>query len=312
MLGVNFNDLHQWTPAQELWDFYDPLVRLDDLDERYTEDVSRLHPHHRAWTFRTCGDLIQPEELRRGLVGYHGMCEAMDRNVGRVLRGLEQAGLLEETLVIYASDHGGSCGAHRMLDYGSMYNDSIRVLFVAAGPGIRSGAAVSTPVSHHDMYATVCEALGLDLPEQMRGVSLMGLLRGEPNAPRPEFALSEYHGDGFPSGLFAVRSGPFKYVECVGERPILFNLKEDPLEMHDLTVERPEDPEVKAAVRRLRKMLCEVCSPEAVDARAKADQRALREELTRSGRILDELWRRGYERNAERLVPRQEFIIHEP
>jgi choline-sulfatase len=312
VLSVNFNHLHQWNPSQELWNHYDPLVRLEDLDERYTEELSHLHPHHQAWAHRSCGDLIQPEELRRGLVGYHGMCEMMDRNVGRVLKGLEQEGFLEETLVIYASDHGGSCGAHGILDYGSMYNDSIRVLFVAAGPGIRSGAAESTPVSHHDIYATVCEALGLDLPERMRGVSLMGLLRGDPDAPKPEYTLSEFHGDGFPSGIFAIRSGPYKLIECVGERPMLFDLDKDPLEMHDFIQERGDDREVEATVRRLRKILCSICSPEAVDARAKADQRALRQELTESGQIFNEQWRRGYERNPDALIPRPEFVVEEP
>jgi choline-sulfatase len=308
ILIANFNDIHSRDPSQELWDHYDPLVQVEDLDKRYFEDLSRLHPHHQIWSRRTCADLIQPEELRRGLVGYHGVCEAMDQKVGRVLQALERARLLEKTLVIYASDHGGSCGEHRTLDHGHVYEEAIRVVFVASGPGLRSGAVVSTPVSHVDMYATICQALGLDLPEQMRGVSLMGLLRGEQDAPRPTFTLTEYHGGGMPGGLFAIRSGPYKFVECVGERSILFNLQEDPLEMHDLVAERPGDPEVEANVRRLRRMLCEVCSPEAVDARAKADQRALRRRLTESGQILDDLYRFGYERNPERLIDRPECL----
>jgi hypothetical protein len=59
---------------------------------------------------------------------------------------------------------------------------------------------------------------------------------------------------------------------------MLFDLADDPHEMHDLIVERADDLDVKAKVRELRKVLCGVCSPEAVDARAKADQLALREE----------------------------------
>ncbi len=312
VLSVNYNNLHGWVPPQELWDHYDPLVKLDDLDERYFEDHTQVHPYHRDWVNRTCGDWIQPEELRRGLVGYHGMCENMDQSAGRVIRALEEIRILEETLVIYTSDHGGSCGAHRMLDYGTMYNDSIRVFFVAAGPGIQPGAIEPTPVTHHDMYATICEAVGLDLPVHMRGVSLLPLLQGVEGAPRPGFALSEYHGDGFPSSIFSIRSGPYKLIECVGERPILFNLQQDPLEMHDLVQERGGDREVEATVRRLRNILCNICSPEAVDARVKADQLALRRELTESGRLFDEQWRRGYERNPDALIHRPEFVLEEP
>jgi hypothetical protein len=50
-------------------------------------------------------------------------------------------------------------------------------------------------------------------------------------------------------------------------------------------------------------LLCEICSPEAVDARAKADQRALRRELKESGRLVEEMWRRAYERNPDRPTP---------
>ena len=98
----------------------------------------------------------------------------------------------------------------------------------------------------------------------------------------------------------AVRSGAYKYIEYVGERPALFDLETDPLEMHDLVLERPDDARTVEACRRLRKTLCDICAPEAVDARAKADQRRFRNELTESGQMLEELWRRGYERNAER------------
>jgi choline-sulfatase len=308
VLVVNFNDMHQWTPPKDLWEYYDPLVKSEDLDERYFEDLSRLHPYQRIYTRHCCGDLMTPEEVRRGIAGYHGMCEKMDRDVGIVLKGLEEAGLIEETLVVYGSDHGGSCGAHRNLDYADMYESSIRVPLIVAGPGVRAGAVETTPVSTLDIYPTLCEAAGRELPVHTRGTSLWGLVRGEGGAPRPPFTLSEYHGAGFPASIFAVRCGSHKLVECVGERPMLFNLEEDPHEMHDLALERPEDPEVKATIRRLRKMLCEVCSPEAVDARAKADQRRLRAELKASGRLVEEMYRRGYERNPDRLIHRSEFL----
>lgn len=308
VLVVNFNDMHRWTPPQDLWDYYEPRVKPEDLDERYFEDLSRLHPYQRIYTRHCCGDLMTHEEVRRGIAGYHGMCEAMDRDVGIVLKGLEETGLMEETLVVYGSDHGGSLGAHRNLDYADMYESSIRVPLILAGPGVRAGAVEATPVSTLDLYPTLCEAAGRELPAHTRGTSLWGLVQGKAGAPRPAFTLSEYHGAGFPASIFALRCGSYKLVECVGERPMLFDLEKDLLEMHDLMLERPEDPEVQATVRRLRKTLCEVCSPEAVDARAKADQRRLRQELRASGRLVEEMWRRGYERNPDRLVHRPEEL----
>ena len=306
-LSVNFlKPLPSWTPPRELWDYYDPLVRLEDLDERYTEDLSNLHPFNQTFVKHVCGDLMRPEDLRRAHVGIHGTCESMDGHVGLVLGALEQAGLPDETLVVYTSDHGGACGEHRDWGIGSMYEGSIRVPLVVAGSGLRSGRVETAPVSHHDLFQTFCDALDLEHPVHMRGTPLWDLLQGKKDAPKPAFTLSEYHAAGFPSSIFAIRSGHDKYVENVGERPSLFDLEQDPLEMHDLALERPEDPDVKATIRRLRMMLCQVCSPEAVDARAKADQRRLRRELTDRGEIVDMMWRAGYERNPERLIPRKE------
>ena len=93
------------------------------------------------------------------------------------------------------------------------------------------------------------------------------------------------------------------------ERPILFDLDQDPLEMHDLVVERPDDPSVKETLHRMQGMLEQVCSPGVVDAQAKSDQRDLRASLEKSGRLKEELWKRGYERRTDRLMPRSEMIL---
>ena len=280
-------------------------MRLEDLDERYSEPVSRLHPFHQAFVRYTCSDLATPEEVRRGLVGYHGTCEMADRNVGHVLRAIETEGLWDTTLVAYGSDHGGSMGAHHNSGMGSMYEDSIRVPLVVAGPGIASGEVEPTPVSHFDLFQTFCEALELPPPEYKRGVSLLKFLRGEAGAGLPDFAISEFHGPGLPGSAFALRSGSYKYVACAGERPMLFDLAQDPLEMQDLALE----PEASHLLARLGRMLYRVCCPEAIDQRAKADQQALRARLARSGRLVEEMWKRGYERNPEHLIPRSEFVV---
>jgi choline-sulfatase len=309
ILNVNFlRPLPPWTPPKDLWDHYDERVRLEDLDERYFEDPTRLHPYNQTFVRHLCGDLIRPEELRRAHVGMHGTCEAMDHNVGRVLRALEQSGHTDETLVVYTSDHGGGCGEHLDWDVGGMYEASIRVPFVIAGPGVKSGAVESNPVSHHDLFQTFCKALDLEPPVHTRGDSLWGLLQDEKGATKPAFTLTQFHAGGFPASTFVVRSGSYKYVECVGERPLLFDLARDPLEMHDLVVEQPESVQVKATIRRLRGLLCGVCSPEAVDARARADQRRLRRELTENGQLAEMIWKAGYERNPDRLIPRQDLI----
>ncbi|MBT4139613.1 MAG: sulfatase-like hydrolase/transferase [Candidatus Latescibacteria bacterium] len=310
VLSVNFKQLHRpWLPTQDLWDYYDPLVKAEDLDERYTEDMDHLHPFHQAFSKYSGGHLVDLEDVRRGLVGYHAAVEVLDRNIGRVLDALDQAGIEEETLVVYSSDHGGNCGEHRCLDHGGLYEESNRVPLIVSGPGVQANGVEKDPVSVLDIFPTICEAVGLQQPVDKLGTSLLGLVQGNADAAKPNFALCQYHATGFPGSGFALRMGSYKYVECVGDRPMLFDLESDPHEMHDLVVENLEDVQVQQVLRVMRSSLCQFVSPEAVDARVKVDQKALRTQMADSGLLFDELWRRGYERNADCLIAREDFIF---
>jgi choline-sulfatase len=305
VLSVNFNNLHRpWTPPRELWEHYDPLVALDELDERFSEDLSRLHPYHRIFVRHHNGERLDGEVMRRALVGYYASCEVLDRHVGKVIRAIEDACFSERTLVVYAADHGGACGEHRNWDHGAMYDESIRSPLIIAGPGIRSAEATSAVVSMLDIYPTACEFAGGDPPEGLRGKSLLGVARGEDGDLAHDFALTEYHGAGMPASVFAVRSGRYKFVECVGERPMLFDMVADPHEMTDLAADSADDPGVNETILDMRARLDEICDPGAIDARVKRDQRARRNELAETGQLFEEMWKRGYERRTDKLVPR--------
>ena len=83
------------------------------------------------------------------------------------------AGLWDDTLVVYSSDHGGTVGEHRNFDHGSMYEGSIRIPLIFCGPGIQAGIVNSNPVSALDILPTITEAVGYNVPIQMRGNSLL-------------------------------------------------------------------------------------------------------------------------------------------
>ncbi|MBB30373.1 MAG: hypothetical protein CME25_15890 [Gemmatimonadetes bacterium] len=309
VLFVNFNNLHRpWHPPEDLWDHYDPLVVLDELDERFTEDLSRLHPYHRIFIRHHNGERLGGETMRRALVGYHASCEVLDGHVGQVLEAIDRAGIREETMLIYASDHGGACGEHRNWDHGATYEESIRCPMILNGPDIRSGEVEASVVSMLDVFPTVCESVGSCLPRDIRGQSLLGLARGEGGVIARDVALTEYHGAGMPGSAFSVRSGRHKFVECVGERPMLFDLEEDPHEMSDLVVDSVDDPAVHRTIEQMRGILEAICDPGEIDNRVKRDQRVRRHELARTGQLYQEMWKRGYERRSDQLVPRnQEF-----
>jgi choline-sulfatase len=303
VLYVNFNDLHRpWKPPHAVWESHAEEGKLEERDERFQENRSALHPYSRAYARHHNDGNFEDEDLRKMMIGYTGSVEILDRNVGRVLTALDDEGLRGEVLVVYASDHGYSLGEHHHFEHGSMYEESLRVPLIFAGPGIPGKRVSSEVVSMLDVFPTISGAVGRGKPEDMRGRSILNLLREERLEDREAVAFCEYHASGYPSSMFAVCTDEYKYVRCIGERPMLFNLKEDPHEMRDLAALQPENPEVKTKIRELEKLLSTVCSPEQVDARAKADQRSRREELRRDGRLFEELAKRRYELNAEKLV----------
>jgi choline-sulfatase len=210
------------------------------------------------------------EDVRRALAGYAGLVSAMDENVGKVLRALDDTGLAGDTAVIYTSDHGDNTGARGLWGKSTFYEESAGVPMIVAGPDLPRGEVVDTPVSHVDCAPAILAAAGAAPLGPLSGHSLFGIARGEV-AQRP--VLCEYHAIGSSSGGFMLRHGRFKYCHYVGRPPQLFDLAADPEELRDLAA----DPSARDTLRECEAHLRAMLDPEAVDARAKARQRTLLE-----------------------------------
>lgn len=214
------------------------------------------------------------EERRAAITAYYALISWMDHNVGLILQALEEAGFGDETTVIYSSDHGDNAGARRLWGKSNFYQESAAIPMIARGPGFPPGAKVETPVSLLDLSVTIPETFGLSLPSDgplgpPPGRSLRALA-AEPYDPS-RTVLSEYHAVGAVSGGFMVRQGSWKYMYYVGFEPELYDLSTDPHERRN----RAGDPACAQAQARLHAALLNICDPEAVNARAFADQDAL-------------------------------------
>ena len=309
VLNVNYTQPHPgWPCPPALWEKWNARVKIDDLPDKHFESLDSLHPRVKITADHQTGSFATPEDVRRGYAAYLAHCEMVDLNVQRVIDNLESLGILDETLVMYASDHGENVRAHGIWGKMNMYEDGIRVPFCMMGPDIKPGAVETSPVSHLDIFPTICDAVGVEPPADFRGISLLAQAKADPDAARNEFILSEYHANGSPFGTFAVSDGRYKYVEFVGERGMMFDLKNDPDEFRDLLKETPSDKDVIARVKRMRGWLCGLCSPQGVDVHAKRDQAALRKEMDADGTLVKEVVKRGYEARTDRLVVRDELI----
>lgn len=243
----------------------------DELAAALPQDWDRPHAHdHPAIAHLRHVMNSQPirdeAALRRVIAGFLALVAHLDAEIGRVLATLEDRGLAADTRVVYTSDHGEMCGAHGLFGKSCLYEESIGVPLIVAGPGVPEGAVVDAPVSQVDLYPTILEATGVPLAAgdaDLPGLSLWPEIAAARPA-RPVFA--EYHAAGSRSGSFMLRQGRWKLLYHVGMPRQLFDLAADPGETRDLGPDHPE-------ADRLEALLREICDPEEVDSRAKADQR---------------------------------------
>jgi N-acetylglucosamine-6-sulfatase len=166
---------------------------------------------------------------------------AVDDNVGRALDYLDEKGLAENTIVVYCSDQGFYLGEHRWYDKRWIFEESMRMPLMIRWPGrIKEGIRHSALVQNIDYAPSLLEACGVDVPEDMQGVSLLRLLDDGAERIHDDlyYHYYEHGGHGVPAhdGLRTLR---YKLIHFYTENEFnLFDLEQDPMEMRSLH----EDP----------------------------------------------------------------------
>ncbi|GAA5233129.1 sulfatase-like hydrolase/transferase [Verticiella sediminum] len=244
------------------------------LPKLHPDSGYRRHPwvERHARFSRHDEQLSNDDRRRLALASYFGLTSFMDEQVGLVLQALAESGLVEDTTVVYSSDHGDNLGARGLWNKCTLYREAVAVPMIVKGPEIPAGRTVHTNVSLVDLFPTVLDAAGVaphaedaDLP----GVSLRHTAVAGEDPDR--LAFSEYHAVGSESAGYMLADGRYKYHYYVGHPPEFFDLHDDPEETRDLAAS-PEHAEILAAFEhRLRQLV----DPEAADRLAKDDQQAL-------------------------------------
>lgn len=229
-------------------------------------------PHHPALDahrrFQALDKPFNERTVRNAMAAYYGMVTFLDEQIGLVLHALDEAGLREETRIVYTSDHGEMLGEHGLWWKSSMYDASVGIPLILAGPDVPAGKVVNTNVSLVDCFPTIVEAVGAEfMPEdaELPGESLWRLAQED---DRARTVFSEYHTVFATSARYMVRNEQYKYVHYVDYAPQLFDLLDDPNELRDLAA----DPRYADVVTACERELRVIVDPEEVDRQAKADQ----------------------------------------
>jgi arylsulfatase A-like enzyme len=146
---------------------YDPV--LEEINRYFADNWSSMNDEEKMlWKYQ------------RYMQDYLACISSVDDNVGRVLDYLDENGLTENTIVVYTSDQGFYLGEHGWFDKRFIYNESFLTPLLVRWPnGIKAGITNDEMVQNLDFAPTLLEAAGIDIPDDMQGVSLMPLLKGD-------------------------------------------------------------------------------------------------------------------------------------
>jgi arylsulfatase A-like enzyme len=171
-------------------------------------------------------NLPDAPEVRADVAAFKASARSLDQGVGTVLNALDEAGLDDDTLVIFTTDHGMPFPGAKA----TLYDRGLGVMLILRGPEpFQGGHVVDSLTSHIDIYPTICDHLGIDRPAFLQGASLLPVLRRETAEVREElFAGSTWHAAYEPQR--AIRTKRFKYIRRWGDRrtPVLPNTDDGP------------------------------------------------------------------------------------
>ena len=240
-LNVSFIDPHPpFTPPQFYYDRY----ASRDLGQPAIGDWAPQFPEPQKG-FDPEGRMPRRQQLRLDddtmhycRAGYFGLINHVDTQIGRLLMYLRDEKLLEETFILFTSDHGEMLGDHNMFAKTRPFESSARVPFLARAPLNMSyphGIVTDRPVGLQDVMPTLLDAAGLPIPQSVTGRSVLPLMRAE-DVPWREALHGEHAGQYDPDDAnHYLVDGHTKYVwhDQTGEE-LLFDLDRDPLEQHNL------------------------------------------------------------------------------
>lgn len=252
----------------EYFDLY-PLDALPEPKLNPREGYKRHDWVEKQNAFMDSEAKFQDENERKvAIASYLGLCSWLDHNVGEILSALDGSGFGKDTTVIYTSDHGDNLGARGLWGKSNLYQESVAVPMIMAGPEVPVGLC-ETPVSLLDLSCTLATHFQQNIDAAPGAKPLETILREGDDPERLVF--SEYHAAGAVSGAFMLRKGRWKYHYYVGFASELFDLENDPEELEDLS----ESPEHAATLAMMEAELHSICDPKDVNAQAFRDQAEL-------------------------------------
>ena len=204
-----------------------------------------------------------PEAVQQHIADYYAMITHMDAWLGHVLSALDQDGYADNTLVLYMADHGLAVGQHGLMGKQNLYDHSVRVPLIMRGPGLPQGKTVDALTYLYDVFPTLCDLVGIDIPETVEGESLRPLMTGEKQRVRDTVysAYKDYQRMVSDGRWKLIRYYRSQETGAGSERLQLFDLANDPWETRDFSEAAEHRPKVQRLASALETWQAKVSDP---------------------------------------------------
>lgn len=226
---------HKGSYADESWPLPDSYV---DTDENYEGKPDWVRNQRPSW-HGVDGYGNATLDVDTFTRDYAECMRSVDDSVGRLMKALDDKGLLESTFFVFTSDNGFLFGEHGLVDKRCMYEESIRVPLIVHCPELYKGGQTTDEIfTNIDFAPTFCELAGVTPPTSMQGASMLSPLAGDTEGWREEFLYEYFWERSFPQTptVLGVRTKTHKLMVYHGiyDRYELYDLKNDPKEMNNL------------------------------------------------------------------------------
>src|SRR5690606_14595395 len=233
-MAVGFKKPHlPFNAPQKYWSHYDSM-EIELPGNMYSPQDAPLESLHNYSELRAYYGIPDdgpfPASLAKELIkGYYACVSYVDAQIGRVLDGLENLGMDENTIIVLWGDHGWQLGEHDLWCKHSNFSTSLNIPFIVRIPGIDEGEVKDALVSSVDVFPTLCDLIGLDKPFHIQGKSFASVLKSKNDSGQNYvYARSNLNGESIITQSHIYTEFYDKNGKIVSK--MLYDLEQDPLE----------------------------------------------------------------------------------